>query len=119
MNKASGICGTVIDVTVTGISEGKKKSKQRGLKFFFCYSLSCVQLFVTPGNVACQAPLAMGFSRQEYWSGLPYSPPGDLPDPEIEPGSPALKADSTPSELEGSPQTVDTLKEIHAKTQHN
>ena len=42
-------------------------------------SLSCVRLFVTPWTVACQAPLSMGFSRQEYWSGLPCLPPGDLP----------------------------------------
>ena len=49
--------------------------------------LSCfshVQLFETPWTVACQAPLSMGFSGQEYWSGLPCSPPGDLPDPVIE-----------------------------------
>ena len=48
---------------------------------------SCVQLFVTPWTVAHQAPLSMGFSRQEYWSGLPCPPPGDLPDPGIKPGS--------------------------------
>ena len=49
--------------------------------------LSHIQLFVTPWTVACQAPLPMGFSRQEYWSGLPRPPPGDLPDPGIEPTS--------------------------------
>ena len=48
---------------------------------------SHVQLFVTPWTVACQASLFMGFSRQEYWSGLPYPPPGDLPNPGIEPAS--------------------------------
>ena len=48
---------------------------------------SCIQLFVTLWNVACQAPLSMGFSRQEYWSGLPWPPPGDLPHPGIEPES--------------------------------
>ena len=48
-----------------------------------------------PWTVACQSPLSMGFSRQEYWSGLPFPFPGDLPYPGIEPGSPALKADST------------------------
>ena len=48
----------------------------------------------TPWTIACQAPLSMGFSRQEYWSGLPFPSPGDLPDPGIEPGSPALHADS-------------------------
>ena len=52
--------------------------------------LSHVQLFVTPWTVAHQAPLSMGFSRQEYWSGLPFPSPGDLPDPGIEPASPAL-----------------------------
>ena len=51
---------------------------------------SCVRLFVTLWTVACQMPLSMGFSRQEYWSGLPQPPPGDLPDPEIEATSPAL-----------------------------
>ena len=51
--------------------------------------LSCVQLFVTPWTVACLAPLSMGFPRQEYWNGLPFPSPGDLPDPEIEPASPA------------------------------
>ena len=56
-------------------------------------SLSHVRLFATPWTVACQTPLSMGFSRQEYWSGLPFPPPGDLPDPGIEPAtfmSPAL-----------------------------
>ena len=50
-------------------------------------SLSCVQLFVTPWTVARQAPLSMEFSRQEYWSGLPFPTPGDLPDPVVEPAS--------------------------------
>ena len=59
---------------------------------------SCVQLFVTVWIVAHQAPLSMGFPRQEYWSGLPSLPPGDLPDPGIELVSPALQADSLPSE---------------------
>ena len=49
--------------------------------------LSCVRLFATPWTAACQAPLSMGFSRQEYWSGLPCPPPGDLPNPGIEPVS--------------------------------
>ena len=51
---------------------------------------SCVQLCVTLWTTACQAPLSMGFSRQEYWSGLPCPPPGDLPDPGIEPASVCL-----------------------------
>ena len=49
--------------------------------------------------LACQAPLPMGFSRQEYWSGLPFPSPGDLPYPGIEPKSPALQADNLPTEL--------------------
>ena len=60
--------------------------------------LSHVRLFVTPWTVAQQAPLSMGFSRQEYWSGLPFPSPGDLPDPGIEPRSPALQADALTSE---------------------
>ena len=58
-------------------------------------SLSCVQLFATPWYVACQAPPSMGFSRQEYWSRLPFPSSGDLPNPGIEPKCPALQADST------------------------
>ena len=53
----------------------------------------------TPWTVAYQAPLSMGFSRQEYWSGLPFPSLGDLPDPGIKPGSPALQADSLLTEL--------------------
>ena len=60
-----------------------------------------VQLFATPLTVAHQAPLSMGFSRQEYWSGLPFPSPGDLPDPVTEPRSPTLQADPVPSELPG------------------
>ena len=52
----------------------------------------------TPWGAACQAPPSMGFSRQEYWSELTFSSPGDLPDPGIESGSPALQADSLPYE---------------------
>ena len=53
--------------------------------------LSRVRLFATPWTVAYQAPLSMGFSRQQSWSGLPFPSPGDLPDPGIEPRSPALE----------------------------
>ena len=59
---------------------------------------SCLTL-ATPWTVACQAPLSMGFSRQEYWNGLSFPSPRDLPNPGIEPGSPALQADSLPIEL--------------------
>ena len=61
-------------------------------------SLSCVRLLATPWTVARQAPLSMGFSRQGYWSGLPITSPGDLPDPGIETGSPALRVVSLPPE---------------------
>ena len=65
-----------------------------------CYevkSLSRVRLFVTPWTVAYQAPQSMGFSRQECWSGLPFPSSGDLPDPGIEPGSPALRGYALPT----------------------
>ena len=67
---------------------------------------SRVQLFETPWTVACQAPLSMGFSRQEYWSGLPFPSPGDLPNPGIKPQSPVWQADSLPSEPPEKPPPV-------------
>ena len=67
--------------------------------------LSRVRLFATPWTVAHQAPLSIGFSRQGYWSGLPFPFPGDLLDPGIEPGSSALQADTLPFEPPGKPQT--------------
>ena len=67
-------------------------------------SLSHVRLFATPWTVAHQAPpLSMGFFRQDYWSGLPFPSPEGLPNPGIEPRSPALQADSLPSEPPGKP----------------
>ena len=65
-----------------------------------CVLLSHVRVFATPWTVDCQPPLS---SRQGYWSGLPFPSPGDLPDPGIEPGSPALPAEALPSELLGKP----------------
>ena len=62
---------------------------------------STVRLFATPWTVAYHAPLSMGFSRQEQWSGLPFPSPEDLPHPGIEPGSPTLWADALPSEPPG------------------
>ena len=64
-------------------------------------SLSQVRLFVTPWTVAYQALPSMGFSRQRYWNGLPFPSSGDLPDPRIKPGTPALQADALPSEPPG------------------
>ena len=63
--------------------------------------LSPVRLFATPWTVAYHAPPSMGFSRQEYWSGLPFPSPEDLPDPGFEPGSPSLWAHALPSEPPG------------------
>ena len=71
-----------------------------------CESLICVQLFATPWTVACQAPLSIELSSQEYWSGLPFPSPGDLPDPGIELWAPSLQADSLPSEPPRKPNRI-------------
>ena len=68
-----------------------------------CCLLSCVQFFVAPWTVTLQAPLPMGFPRQEYWTELPFLSPGDLPDPGTEPMSPALQVDSLLLSHQGSP----------------
>ena len=73
--------------------------------------LSHVQLFATPWAVACQAPLSMGFSREEYWSRLPCLPPGDLPNPGIKPRSPALQSNSLLSEPPGKPMLSTSPRE--------
>ena len=69
--------------------------------------------FATPWTIALEAPLSMGFSRQEYWSRLPFPPPGDLPDPGIELAYPELAGDSLPLSPKGSPkmtkQNIDLL----------
>ena len=85
----------------------------------FGNSLICVHVclvvsnsYVTPRTVAHQAPLSMGFSRQKYWSGLPFPPPGDLPDPGIEsksPASPSLGGGFFMTETPGKPQQSDLL----------
>ena len=82
--------------------------KIHGFKYIYrrlkwSVSRSVLSDSVTPWTVARQAPLSMGFPRQEYWSGLPFPPPGDLPNSEIELGSPALWADSLPPEPPGKP----------------
>ena len=66
-------------------------------------SLSRVQLFATPWTVACQAPLFVEFSKQEYWSGLPLHSPGDLPGPGIKPASPVLAGGFFTTEPPGMP----------------
>ena len=75
-------------------------------------SLSRVQLFATPWTVAYQASPSMGFSRQEYWDGLPFPSPGDLPDPGIEPRSPTLEADALTSEPPGKPKGYKYFEEL-------
>ena len=70
--------------------------------------LSCVRLFATPGTIACQAPLSMRFSKQEYWRGLPCPPPGDIPEPGIEPAFPVLQEDSLSLSHLGRP-----MKDVH------
>ena len=82
---------TQTDIWLLGLLKGKVKVK----------SLNRVRLFATRWTVAHQAPPSMGFSRQEYWSGLPCPSPEDLPDPGIEPRSPALQADDLTSEPPG------------------
>ena len=72
-------------------------------------SLSRVRLSATPWTIAHQAPLSMGFARQEYWSGLPFPSPGDRPNPGIDPRSPALRADALTSEPPGKHYTVFVL----------
>ena len=79
----------------------KKNIKERETRVKMLVAQSC--LTVTPWTVAHQPSLSMELSKQEYWSGLPFPSPGDPPDPEIEPGSPALRADSLPSKLPGKP----------------
>ena len=73
-----------------------------------CVNCSIVPNFVTPWTVARQAPLSKGFSREEYWSGLPFPSSRDLPDPGIKPRSPELQVDSLPSEPPEKP-----LKDIY------
>ena len=69
---------------------------------------------MTPWAVARQAPLSMGFSRQEYWSGLPFPSPGDLPDPGIKPRFPALRVDSSSSEPPGKPSGIKETSNTYA-----
>ena len=73
-------------------------------------SLSRVRLFAAPWTVAYQAPPSMGFSRHEYWSRVPFPSTGDLPNPGIEPGSPALQTDALLSEPPGKPVALNPPK---------
>ena len=78
-------------------------------------SFSRVRLFATPWTVAYQAPPLMRFSTQECWSGLPFPSPEDLPNPGIEPWSPALQADALPSEPPGKPKEDLQMANKHMK----
>ena len=96
-SRLSGEMSIISDMQMSLPSRQKLKVK----------SLSCVQLLVTLWTVAYQAPPSMGFYRQEYWSGLPFPSPGDLPDPGTEPGSPALQADTLkPLSHQASPKSL-------------
>ena len=96
------VCIPVLNICI--IQEGVKKKRQwlwHRMKLggiFEVKSLSCVRLFATAWTVAYKAPPSMGLSRQEYWSGLLFTSPEDLPNPGIESGSPTLSADALPSE---------------------
>ena len=105
------------------VASGKVKEKigrhwSKGTYPFIHHVLICVQLFVTPWTIAHQASPSMGFPRQEYWSGLPFPPPGDLSDPGIEPMSPVsptLQADSLLLEPSGKPLVKGYLVSVARK----
>ena len=83
------------------------------VNMYICYLFtSLLSDFVTLCSAASQAPLSLGFSRQQYWTGLPCPHPGDLPNPGIEPGSPASQKDSLPTESPGNPMCVCTYAHI-------
>ena len=82
---------------------GERLESQRGKCVCVCVLVAQSCLTLCDPMDCSQAPLSMEFSKQEYWSGLPFLSPGDLPNPGIEPGSPALQAESLPSEPLGKP----------------
>ena len=94
-------------IEVQGGWERREKEKRgeggRGGGYVCACMLSCIRLFATPGTGALQALRPVGFPRQEYWSGLPFPPPGDLPNPGIEPASPALVGGFFTTESPGKP----------------
>ena len=92
--------------TCAGSEEETRTQKLSPYEQVKVKSLSRVRLFANPWTVAHQAPLSMGLSRQEYWSGLPFPPPGDLTNQRIEPRSPALQEDPSPSEPPGKLLTM-------------
>ena len=92
-----GLLIRVIDLHALCYSESVRTCAQ---------SLSHVRLCVNPQTTAHQAPLFMGFPRQESWNGLPFPSPGDLPNPGIKPMVPALQADSLPAKPSGNPKNA-------------
>ena len=90
--------------------------RQEGQASYECVRAQSVRLFVTPWTIVHQAPLSMGFSRPEYWSGLPFSPPGDLPNPGIEPRSPKTQAASLLSEPHN--KSVNSKKKSFCEAPH-
>ena len=105
----------IMEVSIVVVSRGREKRKVKTIAWAEEVSstlypssepvklLSHVWLFAIPWTVAHQAPPSTEFSRQEYWSGLPFPSPVDLPNPDIEPGSRTLQADSLPTEPPGKP----------------
>ena len=85
-----------------GNSPENQQRHQQGYLFFLLSHSVVSNSFLIPRTVTLQAPLFLGFPREEYWSGLPFSPSGDLPDPGIKPESPALQANSLPLSNQGS-----------------
>ena len=98
--------GTLQDLESLAILRREAMSNVKHVCACVLSCFSCIRFCATLRTIACQAPLSMGFSRQEYWSGLPCPPPGDLPDPRIEPVSlmsPALVSMFLPPVLPGKP----------------
>ena len=108
---ASGVCGPCASFLSTSSSRVRCDFKGEGC---VCV-LSCVRLFATPWTTAHQAPLPMGFPRQEYWRGLPFPSPGDPPNPEIEPMSPALAGGFFSPKPPGSPTERNTWHKPYKK----
>ena len=98
------------EAAIGPLLKGGRNNSCTGWKYIlYAYSLSHVRLFATLWNVARKTPLSMGFFSQEYWSGLPSPPPGDLPNPGIEPGSPALPGGFFTTEPLRKPRKTDQV----------
>ena len=91
------------------VRHDRATEQQQPKRVLLCSVTQSCQLSAAPWTVAHQAPLFMGFSRQEYWSGLPFPSPGDLLEQGIEPSSLALQAESLPFESPGKPRLIKTI----------